>query len=74
MRGMKRQVAIAFVGVAVGLAAGYAILVAIHAVGWFLIWGDNGPPEWATNSRVDAIGFGMLALIGGLLGWRLGRP
>ena len=70
---MKRRIAITLVGIVVGLAAGYAVLVAIHAVGWFLIWGDNGPPKWATNSLADAIGFGVLGLIGGLLGWRLAR-
>ena len=70
---MIRHIAITLVGVVVGLAAGYAILLAIHAVGWFLIWGDNGPPKWATNSRVDAISFGSLGSIGGILGWLLAR-
>jgi hypothetical protein len=70
---MIRHIAITLVGVVVGLAAGYAILIAIHAVGLFLIWGDNGPPKWLTTSRVDAISFGSLGLIGGILGWLLAR-
>ena len=72
--------ALAFLAAVAGLGVPFNVVAApIGVVGYLLVWGDNGPPEWAQQHLIH-VAFGLLfyGAVGagfGLVYWSLNtRP
>ena len=62
--------AIAYLAALSGIGIIFNLVAApIGVLGWFLVWGDNGPPDWAKQHLVH-VAFGLLMY--GMLGAALG--
>jgi hypothetical protein len=61
---------LSYAAASAGLGSIFGMITApIAVIGWFLIWGDNGPPQWAKSVGLHVVfGLCFYGAIGALIG------